>query len=437
MDKKEVVIIGGGLAGSEAAYQIVKSGAKAVIYEMKPVKFSPAHSIPSLAELVCSNSLKSDSLENASGLLKEEMRMLDSLTMKAAEATKVPAGKTLAVDRYAFSLFITDALNGMGVKVVREEVTSIPEKGPVIIASGPLTSDGLAESIQELVGKKSLNFYDAVAPIVYTESINMEKAYKASRYGKGGDDYINCPFTKEEYEFFYNALIEADKVRPHDFEDMTSFEGCMPIEVMAGRGPKTLLFGPMRPVGLEDPRTGKRPYAVVQLRRENREDTLYNIVGFQTRLTFPDQKKVFRMIPGLEGAEFARLGKLHRNSYIDSPRLLTKSQQLKTNPAVFFAGQITGVEGYSESAASGILAGINAARILKGRSPVFPPATTMLGALIKHITDEELKSFSPMNANMGLLPVLAGKDRREKQVERALEDMRLWIDESLEINKEI
>ncbi|MBI1911935.1 MAG: methylenetetrahydrofolate--tRNA-(uracil(54)-C(5))-methyltransferase (FADH(2)-oxidizing) TrmFO [Deltaproteobacteria bacterium] len=433
----EITIIGGGLAGCEAAYQIARRGCKVSLFEMKPKRFSPAHSLDTLSELVCSNSLKSNSLENASGLLKEEMRILGSLIIKAAEATQVPAGQTLAVDRVAFSNFITDRLKEIGVNIIRQEVTSLPEGRPLIIATGPLTSDAFADCIKALVGSESLNFYDAVAPIVYKESINMDKAFKASRYNKGGDDYINCPFTKEEYERFYSELIAADKVRLHEFEDMASFESCMPIEVMAQRGPKTLLFGPMRPVGLDDPRTGIRPHAVVQLRRENREDTLYNIVGFQTRLTFPEQKRIFRMIPGLENAEFARLGKLHRNSYIDSPRLLTNSQQLRAEPRIFFAGQITGVEGYCESSVSGLLAGINAARILKGKAAVCPPNTTITGALMNHISDEPRKRFEPMNANMGLLPPLKGKDRREQQARKALEDLKAWAIDCLETGNEI
>lgn len=421
----KITIIGGGLAGCEAAWQVARRGGKAVILEMRPVKKSPAHSTAALAELVCSNSLKSESLENASGILKREMACLGSLVVAAAESSRVPAGGTLAVDRDAFSSFITSALDDAGVEVIRGEVTSFPQGRPLIIASGPLTSDSLASAIQALVGAESLNFYDAVAPIVYKESIDMGKAFAASRYGKGGDDYINCPMTKEEYEAFYAELIQADTARKHEFEEMKSFEACMPIEVMAHRGPQTLLFGPMRPVGLTDPATGKRPFAVVQLRRENREDTLYNIVGFQTRLTFAGQKRIFRMIPALRAAEFARLGKLHRNSYIDSPRLLNEAQQLKAEPSIFFAGQITGVEGYSESAASGILAGINALRCARGQEAVCPPETTVMGSLMRHISGAQAP-FTPMNANMGLLPPEKGKDRRAKQSKKALEAMEEW-----------
>jgi methylenetetrahydrofolate--tRNA-(uracil-5-)-methyltransferase len=423
----KITIIGGGLAGCEAAWQVARAGGRAAILEMKPAKYSPAHTTDALAELVCSNSLKSESLENASGILKEEMAALGSLVVRAALSSRVPAGGTLAVDRTAFSAFMTSALVDAGVEVVRGEVTELPEARPLVIASGPLTSDSLASSIQTLIGAESLNFYDAVAPIVYKESIDMENAFSASRYGKGGDDYINCPMTKEEYEAFYAELVKADTARAREFEDMKSFEACMPIEVMAQRGPQTLLFGPMKPVGLTDPRTGKRPFAVVQLRRENREDTLYNIVGFQTRLTFAEQKRIFPMIPALKRAEFARLGKLHRNSYIDSPRLLTEFQQLRKEPSIFFAGQITGVEGYCESAASGILAGINALRLARGKMTVCPPEETIMGALMRHISAAE-GPFTPMNANMGLLPPEKGKDRRAKQSRKAIDAMAAWTE---------
>ncbi|MBI5455030.1 MAG: methylenetetrahydrofolate--tRNA-(uracil(54)-C(5))-methyltransferase (FADH(2)-oxidizing) TrmFO [Deltaproteobacteria bacterium] len=424
--KKEIVIIGGGLAGSEAAYQILKRGGRARVIEMKPVKYSPAHTLPTFAELVCSNSLKSDSIENASGLLKEEMRLMGSLVIRAAEATRVPAGKTLAVDRTEFSRYITGELERMGAVIERAEAVSIPADRPLIIATGPLTSDAFAGAVSGLIGRERLYFFDAVAPIVYKESIDFEKAFKASRYGKGGDDYINCPFSEDEYERFYSALTAAEGFASHEFDSLNYFEGCMPIEELARRGPKTLLFGPMRPVGLRDPRTQARPFAIVQLRRENQEDTLYNIVGFQTRMTIPEQKRVFRLIPGLEKAEFARFGKLHRNSYIDSPSLLNKSLQLKGDNSIFFAGQMTGVEGYVESAVSGLLAGMNACRLAEGRETVAPPPTTMTGALLAHITAPS-KDFQPMNANMGLLPELPGKDRRERQAERALKDMKAWV----------
>lgn len=423
---KEIVIIGGGLAGSEAAYQILKRGGRARIIEMKPVKYSPAHMLPTFAELVCSNSLKSDSLENASGLLKEEMRLMGSLVIRAAEATRVPAGKTLAVDRTEFSKYITNELERMGAVIERVEAVSIPEERPLVIATGPLTSDAFAAAVSGLIGRERLYFFDAVAPIVYKESIDFEKAFKASRYGKGGDDYINCPFTEVEYERFYSALTTAEGFAGHGFDKLNYFEGCMPIEELGRRGPKTLLFGPMRPVGLRDPQTQARPFAIVQLRRENLEDTLYNIVGFQTRMTIPEQKRVLRLIPGLENAEFARFGKLHRNSYIDSPSLLHKSLQLKDDGSIFFAGQMTGVEGYVESSVSGLLAGMNAWRLANGRDTTTPPPTTMTGALLAHITTPS-KDFQPMNANMGLLPELPGKDKRERQAERALKEMGEWV----------
>jgi len=425
MEPVTVTIIGGGLAGCEAAWQVARRGGRPVVHEMRPAKRSPAHSTDALAELVCSNSLKSESLENASGILKREMACLGSLVVAAAESSRVPAGGTLAVDRDAFSSFIESALTGAGVEVIRAEVTALPPERPLIVASGPLTSDALASAIQGLVGAESLNFYDAVAPIVYKESIDMDRAFAASRYGKGGDDYINCPMTKEEYDAFYSELLAADTARAREFEDMKSFEACMPIEVMAQRGPQTLLFGPMRPVGLTDPATGRRPFAVVQLRRENLEDTLYNIVGFQTRLTFSEQKRIFAMIPALRRAEFARLGKLHRNSYIDSPRLLDQAQRLRREPSIFFAGQITGVEGYCESSASGILAGINALRLARGQEPVCPPEATVMGSLMRHISSAP-GPFAPMNANMGLLPPEKGRDRRAKQSKKALEAMEEW-----------
>lgn len=425
----EIIIIGGGLAGCEAAWQISRLGGRAVIREMKPERFSPAHNLPTLAELVCSNSLKSDSIENAAGILKAEMRAIGSLIIRAAEETRVPAGKTLAVDRSAFSEFVTGELERAGVRVERGEVKELPGDRQLVVATGPLTSDAFAAALEGLVGK-GLNFYDAVAPIIYAESIDMERAFLASRYGKGGGDYINCPLSEGEYEAFYSELVKADTARAREFEKMESFEACMPIEAMAERGHKTLLFGPMRPVGLTDPRTGKRPFAVVQLRRENRDGTLYNIVGFQTRLAYPEQKRIFRMIPALQRAEFARLGKLHRNSYLDSPRLLSSGEELKGSPGLFFAGQITGVEGYMESSMSGALAGINALRRARGLSPSCPPVTTMSGALMHYISGK-VGEFSPMNANMGLLPHIEGKTRREMQAARAIEDFSRWADEAL------
>ena len=351
-----VTIIGGGLAGCEAAYQAVRSGCTATILEMKPVKFSPAHTMETLAELVCSNSLKSTSLENASGVLKEEMRLMDSIIIRAAYATKVAAGGTLAVDRAAFSAYITNELKDIGVEIVNGEVTELPTDRPLIIASGPLTSVDLSGALQRLCGRDALNFYDAVAPIIYRGSIDMDIAFMASRYDKGEADYINCPMNEDEYNNFYAELTRADKAEHRSFEGDKYYEKCMPVEELASRGPKTLLFGPMKPVGLVDPRTGLRPHAVVQLRSENREGSMYNMVGFQTRLKYPEQRRIFSMIPGLGRAEFARYGKMHRNSYINSPELLKPTGQLKSEPKIFFAGQITGVEGYLESAACGLLA---------------------------------------------------------------------------------
>lgn len=433
----KVVIIGGGLAGSEAAAVAARSGLGVVLYEMKPKRYSAAHSMPALGELVCSNSLKSEDRENASGLLKEEMRLFGSLVITAADSTRVPAGKSLAVDRAAFSGFITDRLKDMGVEIIREEVIELPDERPLVIATGPLTSETLAVRIQELIGKKNLFFYDAVAPVIYTDSIDMKNAFFGSRYGRGGDDYINCPLDRVEYELFVSELVGAGCTVPHEFEAAPLFEGCMPIESMAARGPKTLMFGPLRPVGLTDPKTGKRPFAVIQLRRENTSGTLYNMVGFQTKLTFREQSRVFRLIPALKGARFARHGKLHRNTYIDSPGVISAALQLKKEGGVFFAGQITGVEGYCESSASGIVAGINAVRLCRGKGPVAPPPSTMTGALLQYISEERDGVLQPMNANFGLLPVnglgsLGKKKRRLAQVESALGAMEKWRNEILE-----
>ncbi|MBI5561775.1 MAG: methylenetetrahydrofolate--tRNA-(uracil(54)-C(5))-methyltransferase (FADH(2)-oxidizing) TrmFO [Deltaproteobacteria bacterium] len=422
-----ITIIGGGLAGCEAAWQIARRGGRAVIYEQRPGRSSPAHTTDALAELVCSNSLKSARLDSAAGLLKAEMRLLDSLIIKAAESTSVAAGATLAVDRAAFSTCVGAALERAGVEVIRAEATAVPDARPLVIATGPLTSDAFAQAIAGLVGRDALFFHDAVAPIVYKDSINMRRAFLASRYGKGEADYINCPLEAEEYERFYNELAAADAVSGHGFDDLRHFDACMPIEAMAKRGAKTLLFGPMRPVGLVDPSTGRRQFAVVQLRSENREGTLYNIVGFQTRLRYPDQKKVFRLIPALANAEFARLGKMHRNSYIESPVLLTPAQQLRRDARIFFAGQITGVEGYCESALSGLFAGINAFRLSKGMDSATPPRETMSGGLMAHVSGSEARPFAPMNANMGLVPLGTGKDRKERAAERALSAMEAWI----------
>lgn len=431
MSTDKLIIIGGGLAGCEAAWQAAKRGIDVILYEMKPKRFSPAHLSDDLAELVCSNSLRSSSLENASGLLKEEMRRMDSLIIRAADETRVPAGSALAVDRQGFSRFITQVLEEMdNVKIVREEVTKIPEDTLAIVATGPLTSETLGDEVKKLTGEDSLYFYDAIAPIVEADSINLDIAYRSSRYGKGGDDYINCPMTKEEYYRFIDALMEAEKTPTRNFEKMVPFEGCMPIEETAERGKDTLLFGPMKPVGLTNPRTAEIPYAVVQLRQDNSYGTLYNMVGFQTKLKWNEQKRIFRMIPGLEQAEFARLGSLHRNTFINSRRLLTNSLQLRKKPSVFFAGQITGVEGYVESSAMGLLAGINASRLTRKLPLIPPPLTTAIGALVGYITEPSDRDFQPMNINFGLLPPLGEKVkkelRRKRIAEKALADLEEW-----------
>jgi methylenetetrahydrofolate--tRNA-(uracil-5-)-methyltransferase len=401
---------------------------------MKPQKFSPAHKLPGLAELVCSNSLRGDSLDNAVGLLKEELRRLGSLFMEAAEANRVPAGGALAVDREQFSAYITAKIASHPlIELHRAEVTEIPADGIVVIASGPLTSDALAEKLRVLSGDY-LYFYDAIAPIVAAGSIDRAKTFFASRYGKGeGDDYLNSPLDEEEYRSFVAALIAGEKVPARDFEKVVHFEGCMPVEELAGRGLDTLRFGPMKPVGLIDPRTGVEPHAVVQLRQENREGTLYNLVGFQTKLTWPEQKRVFRMLPGLENAEFVRLGSMHRNTFINAPQLLEPTFRMKRDPRLLFAGQITGVEGYVESAASGYLAGLNAARLACGLAPTVPPAATAMGSLVGHITNVEAKHFQPMNVNYGLFPDLPGrvkkKERRAMLAERALTEFDVWLEQ--------
>lgn len=393
----EIVIIGGGLAGSEAAYQIAKRGIKVKLYEMKPNKFSPAHSNKNLAEIVCSNSFKSNSITNACGLLKEELRRLDSLLIKCADETKVPAGQALAVDRDKFAEMVTEKLKeNPNIEIINEEVSKIDDNQITIIATGPLTSDALSGEIARLTGKDRLFFYDAAAPIVTKESINMEKAFTADRYGKGESDYINCPMTKEEYEAFYNELINAEIVNKHEFEKGNLFEGCMPIEEMARRGSQTLTYGPLKPVGFD-----KKYYAVVQLRQDNKEDTLYNLVGFQTNLKFGEQARVFKMIPALENAEFVKYGAMHRNTYINSSELLDETYNLKgTN--IYFAGQISGVEGYVESIASGYLAAVNAIAKLKGEEKIVFSEETIMGALAKYISTPN-KDFQPMNANFGIL----------------------------------
>ena len=418
----KITIIGAGLAGCEAAWQAAQRGVPVALFEMKPDRYSPAHSLPGLSELVCSNSLRGASLDNAVGLLKEELRRGGALFMAAADATRVPAGGALAVDRDLFSAYITERIeNHPLIEIRRGEVDAIPSEGIVVIASGPLTSDRLAAAIGAMTGQY-LYFYDAIAPIVTADSLDRNVIFAASRYGKGdGDDYLNCPMDEAQYEAFVDALLAAEKVPARAFEKVVHFEGCMPIEEMAARGRETLRFGPMKPVGLTDPRTGREPHAVIQLRLENRAGTMYNLVGFQTKLTWPEQRRIFRTIPGLSNAEFVRLGSMHRNTFIDAPRLLLPTQQLAADPRIVFAGQITGVEGYVESAGSGYLAGINAAALVTGMPLTVPPAATALGALVRHITDREVKQFQPMNVNYGLFPDLPGrvkkKERREKLAE--------------------
>ena len=427
---ERVTIIGGGLAGSEAAWQLARRGVAVDLYEMRPVRGTEAHQTDRLAELVCSNSFRNASLETAVGCLKDEKRRLGSLILAVADRTTVPAGAALAVDRNLFAEGVTRAIGEHpGIRVHREELTAIPDD-VTIVATGPLTSPALSSALEGLFGEKHLYFYDAIAPIVTAESIDMDVAYRASRYGKGGDDYINCPMNREQYHGFVDAVIAAEKVPAKQFERTVYFEGCMPIEEMARRGRETLAFGPMRPVGLIDPRTGARPYAVVQLRQDDAEARLYNIVGFQTKMTYPEQRRVFRTIPGLAGAEFVRLGSLHRNTFIDAPSLLLPTLQLQMARRTFLAGQIIGVEGYVESAAAGLLAGINAARLLGNAPLVTPPATTALGSLLAYVTQRGRKEFQPMNANYGLFPPLSGRWRgREKKLklaERALADFDRW-----------
>ena len=429
-----VTIIGGGLAGCEAAWQLLRRGHAVDLYEMKPQKFSPAHQMENLAELVCSNSLKSNSLDNAPGLLKAEMRRLDSLIIKAADKTSVPAGSALAVDRVLFACEVETQLHEQkNFTLHRCEVTNIPKETFTIIATGPLTSEAMALEISRLLGSSSLYFYDAIAPIVEADSIDMSKVFWASRYDKGTPDYLNCPLNREEYALFYKELLAGEKVAARDFEEARHFENCLPIEVLAARGEKSLAFGPMKPVGLIDPRTGSKSYAVVQLRRENGAGTLFNLVGFQTKLTWPEQRRIFRLIPGLEKVEFARYGSIHRNTYINSPSLLSSSLQLKNHENIFFAGQITGVEGYVESAAMGLLAGLNAALMMEGKKSVPPPVNTALGALIQYITSpEHVDKFQPMNINFGLLASSPGKRVSKKErnaliVNQALKSLDDWI----------
>ena len=431
-----VKIIGAGFAGCEAAWQLAKRGIEVELYEMKPLKYSPAHSSEGLAELVCSNSFKALRTESAAGMLKAEMEMLGSLCVPCAKQTSVPAGGALAVDRGRFSALVTEKIMGeKNITLIREEVTEIPD-GFVIIAAGPLASEALSEKIKELCGG-NLSFFDAAAPVVTAKSINFDKAFLQSRYDRGKpDDYVNCPLSKEEYEVFYENLINAESAPVHSFDRRKDvYEGCMPIEVMAARGKDTIRFGPMKPAGLTDPATGRRPWANLQLRKENREGTMYNLVGFQTNLKFPEQKRVFSLIPALENAEYVRYGVMHRNTFIDSPRLLNADFSMRERSNLFFAGQITGVEGYMESAASGILAGINAANRIEGRQEFIPSPFTMTGSLARYISDESIKNFQPMGAAFGLLPPAEERIRDKKLryktlAERGLSALQNQLDES-------
>lgn len=410
-----VKVIGGGLAGCEAAWQIANAGLKVELYEMRPYKNTPAHHTDKLAELVCSNSLRSDEITSAAGLLKQEMRRLNSLIMKVADETRIPAGGALAVDRLQFSSRITKIIEEHPcITVYRQEMKHIPEP-PAIIATGPLTSDEFSDALIDLLGNSHLYFYDAASPIIMADSINWEKAFWGSRYGKGDEDYVNLPLTEEEYYRFYRELINAEVHDTKEFEKPVFFEGCMPVEVMAKRGPKTLLFGPLKPVGLKDPRTGKEPFAVVQLRRENREATMFNIVGFQTSLKWSEQKRVFGLVPGLENAEYIRYGFIHRNTFISSPKFLKPTMEFKNKKDIYFAGQITGVEGYIESAASGIVAGINISRAIKGGCPLMFPAETVIGALCQYITSANPENFQPMKSNFGILSPLDRKASSRKE----------------------
>ena len=431
-DKPQIRVIGGGLAGCEAAWQLARAGLEVQLYEMKPGRYSPAHQNPDLAELVCSNSLKSEGLGQASGLLQEELRCLGSLLLEVAAETRVAAGQALAVNRAAFARQVTERLEACpGVEIVREEIVALPREGHTIVATGPLTSDALAEHLRGLTGDDSLYFYDAMAPIVEGDSIDRSVAFAASRYGKGGADYLNCPMNREEFERFFSALTTAEIVPTQDFEQEKVFQACQPIETLAVKGPKTLLFGAMKPVGLDDPRTGRWPHAVVQLRREDAEGQRWNLVGFQTKLTYPEQERVFRLIPGLENARFHRLGSLHRNTFVNGPQLLDRYLRLRKTPWVQLAGQLTGVEGYLESAATGLWAGLNLALRLAGNTPDPLPPETAFGSLLTHVTATPAKRFEPMNMNFGLLPPLGEHIRdkklvKEKKAERAVGALERW-----------
>ena len=429
----QVTVIGAGLAGSECAWQLASRGIQVTLREMKPEKKTPAHETEYFAELCCSNSLRSDQLENAVGLLKEELRRLDSLILSCADATRVEAGGALAVDRHGFARLVTERIaEHPNITVVPGEVTGLPG-GEVVVASGPLTSDALAERLQALLGgeETALHFYDAAAPLVSAESIDMEKAWMGSRYDRGTADYVNCPMSEEEYGAFWQALTTAREAEVHGFEDQKVFEGCMPVEVMARRGRETLCYGPLKPRGLTDPRTGKEPYAVVQLRRDNREGSVYNLVGFQTHLRFPEQRRVFSMIPALHDAEFLRYGVMHRNTFLNSPRLLDRYYRLKAEPRISFAGQMTGVEGHVESAASGFLVGVETARRLRGLSPVDFPQETAIGALGLYISNQSVTAFQPMNINFGIMPPLGHRVRGKRNKNAELSQRALKIIDGL------
>ncbi|WP_430164893.1 FADH(2)-oxidizing methylenetetrahydrofolate--tRNA-(uracil(54)-C(5))-methyltransferase TrmFO [Paenibacillus lautus] len=432
-DSQRVTVIGAGLAGSEAAWQIASRGVPVTLYEMRPVVKTPAHHTDKFAELVCSNSLRANGLTNAVGVLKEEMRMLNSLVIGSADRNSVPAGGALAVDRDGFSGEITETLHQHPlIEVVNEEIQHIPEEGIVVIATGPLTSPALSSQIRELMGEDYFYFYDAAAPIVEKDSIDMSKVYLASRYDKGEAAYLNCPMTEEEFDAFYDALINAEVAQLKEFEKEIYFEGCMPIEIMMKRGKQTALFGPMKPVGLVNPHTGKLPHAVVQLRQDNAAGTLYNLVGFQTHLKWGEQKRIISMIPGLENAEIVRYGVMHRNTFVNSPRLLEQTYQVKTRPNLYLAGQMTGVEGYVESAASGLIAGINAAKAAQGQEGIVFPQESTIGSMAYYITHADPDNFQPMNANFGLLPSLEKRIRNKKEknealASRALDGVRIFI----------
>jgi methylenetetrahydrofolate--tRNA-(uracil-5-)-methyltransferase len=424
---KTITVIGGGLAGSEAAWQIARLGAKVRLYEMRPVRQTPAHRTEQLAEIVCSNSLKSDQPYNASWLLKEELRRLGSILIQIADSVRVPAGGALAVDRDRFAASVTETISRHpNIELIRQEVTAIPQEGIVVIASGPLTSESLSQSMRNFCGTEHLYFYDAISPIVDAETIDFSQVYRASRYGKASDDYLNCAMNREQYDLFYEALMSAESVTVHEFEEARYFESCLPIEELARRGRDTLRFGPMKPVGLKDPATGRMPHAVVQLRQEDLMQSSYNIVGFQNHLKFAEQKRIFRMIPGLENAEFLRLGQIHRNTYINAPQILLPSMAAKRDSRIFFAGQLAGTEGYIENIASGLVAGVNAIRALRGDDLMIPPAETAIGALCRYVATPQ-KHFAPMNINFGLLPPIdtprhaSKNDRQRLLCERALE----------------